>query len=68
MTLIHGHEQYAIYDRFDYGPTLGDGDLYLADKCNINKNSYTDFPFSYNNGEKYVNNDDSWASFSGSQK
>jgi len=39
---------YAIYGRNDYGPTFGSGiDIYVADNCNQNDNSYFGFPYTY---------------------
>ena len=66
MTLIQGQEQKAIYDRNNLGPTFGGGcDLYIADKCNQNSNSYAIFPTSYNCGSKYQKNQQSYTLFSG---
>jgi len=66
MTLIQGKEQYAIYDNIGYGPTYGAGcDLYIADKCNQNNNSFAYFPTSYNCGSKYQQNQQSYTLFSG---
>ncbi len=39
---------YAIYMQSSFGPTFGTGhDIYIADKANGNKNSYTNFGTSY---------------------
>ncbi len=66
MTLIQGKEQNAIRDYIGYGPTYGGGnDLYIADKCNQNKDSYANFPWSYNCGSKYERNQQSYTLFSG---
>ena len=38
-----------IYCYTSYGPTFGNGyDLYLADQCDKNTNSYANFPYQYN--------------------
>ena len=58
--LIHGYS--------GYGPTFGDGhDLYLADSCNSNTSSYTNFPHRYNRaGENgIINNQESYTNFAG---
>jgi hypothetical protein len=45
------NQQYTIYCNSSYGPTFGNGhDLYIANGCNGNANSYT------NLGTSYVNN------------
>ena len=58
-----------IYCDGSYGPTFGGGfDLYIRDACQNNRDSYANFPYSYNKeGEnKYTNNQDSYKLFSGS--
>jgi hypothetical protein len=62
MTLVPGGEAQAIFGNASFGPIfggIGGGifggayDIYIADKCNMNNKSGTDFPFSYNYGSKY---------------
>ncbi len=66
--LIQGKEQYAIDDKFDFGPAFGGGhDIFLADKCNQNNESYTFFPTSYNCGSKYQRNQQTYTLFSGAK-
>ncbi len=54
--------QNAIYNDREWGPTFGGGvgsvcDIALSDKCNINKNSFANFPNAYNFTSKpYTNN------------
>ena len=44
----------AIYCNNSYGPTFGAGhDLYVANGCNSNTNSYCNFPYSYTGGLQY---------------
>ena len=38
---------YAIYDHSSYGPTFGNHDLYIADGCKSNTNSYCNSNISY---------------------
>ena len=57
-----------MYCCSSYGPIFGTGhDIYIADKCNSNSDSYTNFPGSYNrgSGEKIVNNQASKLTFGG---
>jgi hypothetical protein len=69
MTLIQGNEQYAIWDHINCGPIYGATgagcDLAIYDKCNQNSDSYANFPYSYNCGSKYQNNQQSYTLFSG---
>ena len=37
----------AINDNSSYGPSFGNGDLYIANNCSQNYNSYCNFPYSY---------------------
>ncbi|CAF1122271.1 unnamed protein product [Rotaria sp. Silwood1] len=40
--------EYAVYHRYDYGPTFGSGhDIYLTNASNLNVLNYTEFPGSY---------------------
>ena len=41
------HER-LIYCHPSYGPCFGQHDLYIADHCNQNNNSKSEFPTSYN--------------------
>ena len=58
-----------IYCHGSHGPIFGGGhDLYISDACHNNRNSYANFPVTYNKeGEnKYTNNQDTKKLFSGS--
>ena len=60
--------QNAIYCDSDAGPIFGGGfDIHISDKCHINKESYANFPSSYNFVPKpyAVDNQASWNAFSG---
>ncbi len=48
----------ALYSNPAYGPTFGGGfDIYVSHDCAVNKNSYSNFPHSYNLASKpYTNN------------
>ena len=51
-----------------WGPTFGDGcDLRIADDCNTNRHSYTNFTFTFNceGPLKYLNSQHSYMAFSG---
>ncbi len=39
--------EHAIINNRQYGPCFG-GDIQLSDKCNANKSSSLNFPYSYN--------------------
>ena len=41
-------DNYQIYCNNSYGPDFGFNDIYISDSCGTNKNSYTDFPITYN--------------------
>lgn len=46
--------QYSSYSSISYGPTFGGGfDLYLANQCNRNKNSYTNLGYTYKTLSNY---------------
>ena len=50
-------QQYSIYSHQSYLPCFGGGlDLYLANQCNINNTSYSNFGHSYDAG-KFAGND-----------
>ena len=60
--------QYAIRCTDTFGPTFGGGhDLYISDKCNENKNSYSRFPTSYNSSKVYKQTQESYTAFCGSK-
>jgi hypothetical protein len=68
MTLVKNQERKAIYNQKDWGPIFGAGhDVAIADHCDINSDSYAEFPYSYNNG-KYVKGQASIAAFSGAEE
>ena len=50
------NENSLIYCRSSFGPSFGQNDFDIRDKCNSNSNSHADFPDSYNRacGEKIV--------------
>jgi hypothetical protein len=54
-----------------YGPTFGtngESDLYISNKCNMNKNSYSFFPKNYNNKQRtYPLSQRSFEMFSGAK-
>ena len=61
-------DNYLIQNKNSYGPTFGGGaDIYIGDKCNIEKNSRANFPYTYNRegGNKLGNNQTTWTMFSG---
>ena len=65
---VNTDEDKLMYCGSYLGPTFGGGhDIYIADKCNSNNNSYTNFPSSYNrgSGEKLVRDQSSWLMFAG---
>jgi hypothetical protein len=39
--------EYAIYHNSSWGPLFGANDMYVSSDCNTNNNSYTNFPYSY---------------------
>ena len=50
----------------EWGPVFGDGDLYISDRCNVNRDSGGFFPNTYNTKEKtYKKSQKSWKYFSG---
>ena len=53
--------------RKDLGPTFGRGyDLHLSDCCNIKRDSYANFPYTYHReGKKLERNGETWKLFSG---
>ena len=58
-----------IYCQEDYGPTFGCGDLTISDRCNKNKNSFSNFPTTYRReGQKCQKNQDSLRAFVGVTK
>jgi len=43
--------QYSIHDTSTYGPTFGGGhDLHVCDNSQLATSSYSNFPYSYNDG------------------
>ena len=63
-------DNHLIYNWDGYGPVFGGttkSDIYVADDCNNNRNSYGNFPSVYNRagGDKMVRNQDSYRMFSG---
>ena len=57
LPIYSGSLNYAIHSYSSYGPTFGHGyDLYIADQCNTNTNSYSnlgkiyELPVSYTYG------------------
>ena len=51
-----------------YGPTLGDGhDIYIADACNQNFNSYCNVSYRYKNGNYTNGNSESLQLFNGNK-
>lgn len=48
--------RYASYNARSYGPTFGGHDLYLANQCNRNKNSFTNLGHSYKPPSNYGGN------------
>jgi hypothetical protein len=58
--------QYATANVASYGPTFGGGhDIYIADKCNANSSSYSNFPTNFNYNGQYTNGQASYTAFSG---
>jgi hypothetical protein len=56
----------AIYNNQTSGPTFGDSnDIYIADKCNTNNNSTSNFPISFNYNGQYTKGQTSCTAFSG---
>ena len=59
------HEK-AIYCHNENGPCFGGGcDIYIANKCDTNKESYADFPTSYNSKNNYKICQESYTNFCG---
>ena len=58
-----------IYCHPDRGPTFGNGDIYLSDRCNKNNYSGGFFPSTYNlqDTTPYKKSQESWKSFSGAE-
>ena len=57
-----------VYCNPTYGPTFGSGhDLYIADKCDKNNNSFANLGSSYNveRDEKYPKDQKTFKAFSG---
>lgn len=62
------HKTSLIWGKANSGPIFGDGhDLCIADECNITRDSFANFPFTYNTEgvERYINNQKSIEAFSG---
>lgn len=55
----------AIYDHHKWGPSFGQGDILITDKCNQNSQSYTNFPYAYNIEGKYKNHQQICLAYSG---
>jgi len=67
FTLVNKHDvpptkftvsqaQYGICDNHNYGPTFGGGhDFHLSNNCNVNSESYSNFPHSYTNSTGKTN-------------
>ena len=56
MAVKEGEERYAMYSRKENGPIYGEGrysDLYIADHCNTNTNSYSNLGGTYELPESY---------------
>jgi hypothetical protein len=58
-----------VYCHPSWGSTFGAGhDLFIADECNANSNSYTNFPSTYSReGSKIVSRQQGYTDFSGAK-
>ena len=68
--MIPNNKDFLIHHDQTKGPSFGGGDLVIADQCNRNKSSFSNFPSSYNREgpRKYYAGRSSYRMFSGAEE